>query len=216
MKKTWSQVWKNLLFQHFELKDPSFLQTRLPEGVHLDSFDDKVWLGLVSMQMHDVKHALSGNWIWFKRYNELNVRTYVRYKGKPGVLFLSLDVDSLLSVFGAKLFYKLPYRYRRFEKEGANIRCYKGSSLVFDTSYSVGAKPMKPPKESFAYWVSERYFFIQNDKIGNISHKPWSFYTAAASNHNLDILAGYEVGPRADEVLFYPEIAVQTYKLQSL
>ena len=35
------------------------------------------------------------------KFCELNVRTYVRYKGMPGVYFFSLDAASLPAVIGA-------------------------------------------------------------------------------------------------------------------
>ena len=161
MKKAWSQTWKNLLFQHFELKDPSFLQALLPEGV-------------------------------------------------------SLDVDSLLSVVGARVFYKLPYRFRRFADKEARVTCYQGSSAVFDTEYSYSPESFGPERGGFAHWATERYFFIQEGRIGNITHAPWRLHEAKATNHSLRVLEGYDISRRHDEVLFCPQIAVQTYKLKSL
>ena len=46
---------------------------------------------------------------WFSNFNEINVRTYVSYGGKPGVYFFSLDASNLSAVWGARMFYRLPY-----------------------------------------------------------------------------------------------------------
>ena len=43
------------------------------------------------------------------RFNELNVRTYVKVAGQPGVLFFSLDAESRLAVRMARRFFHLPY-----------------------------------------------------------------------------------------------------------
>src|SRR5262249_29677894 len=46
---------------------------------------------------------------------ELNVRTYVHYKGVPGVWFFSLDAANSLAVWGARSFYYLPYFNARMQ-----------------------------------------------------------------------------------------------------
>lgn len=95
MKKGWKQKWRDLLLQHFELEDTSFLQKYLPKGCILDSFEGKNYLGFVSMKMTDVRHKMVPNFVWFKGYHELNIRTYIICDNKPGVLFCeSLDVST--------------------------------------------------------------------------------------------------------------------------
>ena len=37
------------------------------------------------MQMTNIRHKATNDLVWFKNYNELNVRTYIKYNGKPGV-----------------------------------------------------------------------------------------------------------------------------------
>ena len=56
MKKGWKQTWKNLLFQHFEVEDRISLEKYLPKDCTLDCFDGKYYIGLVSMQMTNVRH----------------------------------------------------------------------------------------------------------------------------------------------------------------
>lgn len=92
------------------------------------------------MNMTDVKHKSTGNFIWFKNYNELNVRTYILHEGKPGVLFLSLDVDSFISFFGARLFYGLPYRLSSYKTEKNSVKSFRNSKLQFETKYEILSK----------------------------------------------------------------------------
>ena len=85
MEKGWKQTWENLLFQHFELEDKCFLEKYLPKDCYLDSFEGKYYIGLVSMQMTNVRHKSTKDFVWFKEYNELNVRAYITYKNKNEV-----------------------------------------------------------------------------------------------------------------------------------
>ena len=159
MEKGWKQTWENLLFQHFEIEDKCFLEKYLPKDCYLDSFEGKYYIGLVSMQMTNVRHKSTKDFVWFKEYNELNVRAYITYKNKPGVLFLSLDVDSLISVFGARVFYGLPYRYRNYKVEKQSIETLHNNNDIFKCEYSIDNDFKTYKKGSFAFWATERYFF---------------------------------------------------------
>ena len=55
---------------------------------------------------------------WFSHFSEINVRTYVTYDGKPGVYFFSLDASNLSAVWGARMFYRLPYWQASMKVEG--------------------------------------------------------------------------------------------------
>ena len=169
MEKGWKQSWKNLLFQHFEIGNIKTLEKHLPKNCTFDNFDGKYYIGLVFMNMTDVKHKSTGDFIWFKNYNELNVRTYIIHDNKPGVLFLSLDVDSLISIFGARVFYGLPYRSSKYKNEQKNISSFRNSELQFQTEYKITSEVKNYEKGSFSYWATERYFFA--NKYMGISFK---------------------------------------------
>ena len=197
MKKGWKQSWKNLLFQHFEIKDVRSLEKHLPKNCTFDSFDGKFYIGLVAMNMTNVKHKAIENIVWFKNYNELNVRTYIIHDNKPGVLFLSLDVDSLISIFGARLLYGLPYRYSNYENSIQNITSKKAGKIQFQAHYEVTSEPKRYEKSTFPFWATERYFFVSKylsiNFKGEISHKPWELSIAKIENTNLSILDDYEL-----------------------
>lgn len=220
MEKGWKQTWKSLLFQHFELENIEFLQDLIPKGCKLDSFDGKFYIGLVSMNMTNVKHKATKDFVWFRKYNELNVRTYVTFNNKPGVLFLSLDVDSLISILGARVLYGLPYRYRKFNSQENIIKASKGADEMFSCEYIQEQEAMTYKKGSFAFWATERYFFankyLGKSFIGNISHAPWRLSKANAINHNLDVLKGYPIKSQHPEILFCDAIDVVTSKLQMI
>lgn len=220
MKKGWKQRWKNVLFQHFEIKDITTLKKYLPKGSSFDSFDAKYYLGLVSMNMSDVRHQSTGEFIWFKEYNELNVRTYIVHDGKPGVLFMSLDVNSLISLFGARVLYGLPYRLSSYKNEKNRVTSFRNSKLQFQTHYSLTSQAKFYEKDTFAYWATERYFFLNRHLgatfKGVISHKQWKLSSAVATNSNLDVLKEYTVHEKHSETFFCEELNVETSSLSRI
>ena len=220
MKKGWIQTWRDLLLQHFELQDTNFLQKHLPKGCTLDSFEGKHYLGLVSMKMTDVRHKMVPSFVWFKSYNELNVRTYIIHDNKPGVLFLSLDVDSFISMLGARVLYGLPYRYRSFKSESGALECRKQDDLKFSCSYTTEQEASHRSEGSFAFWATERYFFankhLTKSFIGTISHAPWKLANAEVKNDTLKILEKYPLGEQRPEVLFCEALHVSTSELRLL
>ena len=217
MKKAWKQTWKNLLFQHFELKNIEVLKKFLPKDCEFDSFHGKYYLGLVSMDMTNVKHKLTGNFVWFKKYNELNVRTYIVHNNKPGVLFLSLDVNSFISFLGARALYGLPYRMSKFDIIKGKVSSFRNSKLPFEVKYTVNSKLKVYEEGSFAYWSTERYFFANKylgfSFKGEINHKPWQLSTACVKNQNLDVLNSFEIVNKHPDILYCEEISLQTSKL---
>ena len=220
MEKGWKQTWKNLLFQHFEIEDINIFEKYLPKDCRFESFNGKYYFGLVSMNMTNVKHKTTGDFVWFKNYNELNVRTYILHDNKPGVLFLSLDVDSLISFFGARVLYGLPYRLSKYSKEQNKVVSFRNSKLQFQTRYKITSEAKHYPIDSFAYWATERYFFANKylgiSFKGEISHKPWQLSTASVSNTNLSVLDKYNIKTQNQDVFFCKQLDVQTNKLSRI
>ncbi len=220
MEKGWNQLWKNLLFQHFEIEDINTLKKYLPKNCTFDSFNGKYYLGLVSMNMTDVKHKSTGDFVWFKNYNELNVRTYIIHNGKPGVLFLSLDVNSFISFFGARILYGLPYRMSKYEVIDNKVSSFRNSKLQFQSEYKITSYKKVYEKESFAYWSTQRYFFANKylgiSFKGEITHKPWELCTAKVNNSNLEVLNEFNIKTQHPDILFCKEIQVQTNKLERI
>lgn len=220
MQKGWKQTWRDVLFEHFEIENTRFLESLLPKGCSLDHYEGKYYLGLVSMKMTNVRHKMFPSFVWFASYNELNVRTYIRYNAKPGVLFLTLDVDSLLSVLGARVLYGLPYRYRNFTLHSNSVTSSKWGSKEFSCEYEPYGEELVHEEGSFAFWATERYFFankhLGESFMGIISHKPWRLSSARVKSDNLEILKPYPIVAQHKEVLFCSSLDVATSELVRL
>src|SRR5262249_55787207 len=108
------QNWGTLLFMHWPV-DPDALNSLLPSSLSLDTFDGTAWLGVVPFWMWGIRASFLPRIPGTSAFPELNVRTYVHYKGVPGVWFFSLDAANSLAVWGARRFYYLPYFNARMQ-----------------------------------------------------------------------------------------------------
>ncbi|HYC61613.1 MAG TPA: DUF2071 domain-containing protein [Thermoanaerobaculia bacterium] len=103
------QNWHHLLFLHWEVPVAE-LQSLLPVGLTVDTFEGKAFVGLVPFTLTGVRPVMVPPLPWISSFHEINVRTYVHLGGRdPGVWFFSLDASSAIAVAAARAAYKLPY-----------------------------------------------------------------------------------------------------------
>lgn len=184
--KKWimKQTWKNLLFVHWPV-EAEWLEERLPAPLKADLFKGEAWIGLVPFEMHDIRFKGLPSVPMFSSLIELNVRTYVTYKGKPGVYFFSLDASQPAGVWMARTFFHLPYFRAKMSADpvhsGTHLvskRTHKGEpSVQLDMTYKPGEHVIKPsPLEQ---WLTERYclYTVGKNQLfrGDLTHSPWSF-----------------------------------------
>src|SRR5688572_4107319 len=132
--------WEQLLFAHWPIK-PETMRARIesacggwPHKLELDIFEGEAWLGIVPFTMARTGLRWWPTWLGPHSFHELNVRTYVKSGGKPGVLFFSLDAASPLAVSTARRWFHLPYHNARMalglEKDVVrydSLRTHRGS-----------------------------------------------------------------------------------------
>src|SRR5688572_14256597 len=111
-----TQSWHDLLFAHWPV-DARLVQERLPPGLPLDLFEGQAWLGVIPFHMTNVAPRGIPSIPFVSAFPELNVRTYVRLGGKPGIYFFSLDAGSPIAVTAARTLFHLPYFSATMEVE---------------------------------------------------------------------------------------------------
>lgn len=182
--------WSELAFLHWRV-EAAHLQAMLPHGLELDCYENQAWLGVVPFAMEGTRArylpAIPGT----ANFLELNVRTYVKHHGRPGVWFFSLDAESWLAVRGARMSFCLPYfdaqmslkregEWRGYHSERTHRRAPLG---VFRARY----RPVGPERHSapgsLEQWLTERYCLYSADskgKIyrGEIHHEAWPLQDA--------------------------------------
>ncbi len=190
------QTWHDLLFLHWPVP-AVILQPLLPAALQVEEFAGTAWLAVTPFWMSDIGIR---NWPtppMLSRFDELNVRTYVRFGGRSGVWFFSLDAGSRLAVWGARWLYRLPYVYARMRHRPA------GDDVHYDSERSVGAGfrarygptgPVNPSRPgSVEHWLTERYCLYAPRPSGglyraDIHHVPWPLQPAAATIARNDML----------------------------
>lgn len=185
--KPWlmTQQWKKLLFAHWSVNSDALLRF-LPSDLELDLWEGQAWLGIVPFEMsYQLRY-----FPWIVRFGELNVRTYVTYQGKPGVLFLSLDASDLFTVYMARVTYSLPYYEAKIQLETVDSEIHYQSRrsrghAVFQGRYKRVSEPFEALSGSFDHWLTERYCLYAKNRSGilcrgDIHHLPWQLQKGEA------------------------------------
>jgi len=221
-KWTVKQVWKHLLFIHWEV-DPDWMRRQLPKELELDLFDGKAWIGIVPFDMSGVTRRGFPAPRWICDFPEINVRTYVRYRDKPGVWFFSLDVPSSITAWMARTFYYLTYfkAEMSISPQGKGfVYRHQRNPYRFVASYE-GHEKVSCSPDSFEIWATERYCLYSQAPSGSlyraeVHHPKWPLQRATVTVHENTLLQGVPCGPSSDAVLFSKSIDVVVYPLERL
>lgn len=76
--------------------------------MEIDFFEGKQWVSLVAFTMEKIRRKNLPSFPPISDFNEINIRTYVKYKKKTGVYFLSIEGGTKISCQIAKV--SLNYR----------------------------------------------------------------------------------------------------------
>nr|WP_246238225.1 DUF2071 domain-containing protein [Alkalicoccus luteus] len=176
--------WEHVLFLHWEADAEAF-QAQLPEGMELDTFNGRAVLGIIPFWMTGISltrlPALSR-----LSFPELNLRTYVRVNGRPGIYFFFLDASHPLANRIANTFFLLPYRPARFhvsDKGAVSFQHRQKQGETFHVRYRPDSPVFEAEHGSFAWWATERYHFFTKKAgsiwQGDIQHRPWPLQKAS-------------------------------------
>ncbi len=206
-----AMVWHDLLFMHWPI-DPQLMRGVVPRAFELDLHDRHAWLGIVPFRMSGVRPrcvpalpSLSGR-PNPSSFLELNVRTYVRVQGKPGVLFFSLDAESKLAVRVARRCFHLPYFDARMEclpdaddwLHYQSSRTHAGAAPAeLSIRYRPDPNGRSQPAEAdtLEHFLTERYCLYTQDTqgrvlCGEIHHAPWPLQPAQLETQRIEMTEG--------------------------
>jgi hypothetical protein len=186
------QTWHDFLFAHWPI-EPDRLRGLIPDGLTIDLFDRRAWLGIIPFHMTGVRWRAIPALPWVSAFPELNVRTYVTAGGKPGVWFFSLDAARALAVGAARTLFNLPYYTAAMDvlvmKDAVDYESRRKSAsdglAEFSAQYAPVGTPFAPVRGSLEYFLTERYCLYGVTRRGrlyrlDIHHPPWELRTAEA------------------------------------
>jgi uncharacterized protein len=185
------QTWRQLLFAHWPVSEGE-LRRVVPEPLELDEYDGRAWLGITPFAVSGLRLQGLLPPPVVSSFLELNVRTHVRWRGRPGIYFFSLDCSSSAAVAAARRGYLLPYfraeaslEHRDGERRFASRRLASNDSLplVFRAAYAPDGPPLPVTDGSLERWLTERYclYVVRRGRVlsGDIHHRPWPLRVAA-------------------------------------
>jgi uncharacterized protein YqjF (DUF2071 family) len=219
------QSWLDLLFVHWPV-EPAALRPLVPAALELDLHDGAAWVGIVPFRAHGTRLRGLPPVPGAAAFPELNLRTYVRHGGRPGVWFFSLDAASRLAVRAARAWFGLPYfdaEMAAAERDGwidyTSRRTHRGAPPA---ELCARYRPMGPAERaapgSLDAFLVERYclYALRRGALvrGEIHHPPWPLQPAELEldRESLAAASGIALPARAPllhfarrlDVLFWP------------
>ncbi|QDU54027.1 YqjF family protein [Aeoliella mucimassa] len=209
---TWQQRWYDLAFVHWPI-EPAALRPLIPAALELDTFDQTAWIGVVPFAMRIRRRGMPGL-PTASSFPEINVRTYVKHLGKPGVWFFSLDAASRLAVWGARWWFHLPYYLASFEVTHQDdtvvyhSRRREQPAAEFSARYRPTGPVFQATPGSLEHWLAERYCLYSHSPRGElyrgeIHHGPWPLQTAEAEISANSMLAPLRLQPHDTQPLVH-------------
>jgi uncharacterized protein len=214
----WSQHWLDLLFAHWQVP-PEVLRPHVPSTLEIDSWNGLAYVSAVAFRMDYIRPRGLPSLGWFSRFLELNLRTYVIYRGEPAVYFLSIHAGKRVAVFLARCFTPLPYVYARMHcsRQAAggfrydSERATAGGDAVFKAEFTPVAEPQETRPESLEAWLLERYCLYADDARDTlfravVRHRPWTYQpvTGMKLANTLGSPFGLDLTRPPDKVHFSP------------
>jgi uncharacterized protein YqjF (DUF2071 family) len=226
------QRWNDLLFAHWPVPAAK-LQSLLPSGLEVDTFDQSAWVGVVPFSMDRVQLRGVPRIPGASRFPELNLRTYVRERNtnRAGVYFFCLEASNPLAVVFAKAVFHLPYHWARM-----SIKARSEEEFTYQSERLLSAKPVRfrahyrglgqvravdqSRPGTIEHFLTERYCLFTSNRSGqllrgDIHHMPWPLEAAEAEIEWNDLPARYGIElPETPPLLHYSrELVVYLWSL---
>jgi uncharacterized protein YqjF (DUF2071 family) len=170
--------WDDVLFIHYEV-EPDGLRRNVP--FDLDLYRGRAYVSLVAFTLRNLRpcrgRPLTG-WLTapLACHSFLNVRTYVRAAGVPGIFFLVEWVSNRLAVLLGPTLFGLPYRFGRLDYTAGSGLVHAGQCFRYRTE----ASPVVPLRScapgSLDEFLLERYVAFTRRgrrRLFRVWHAPW-------------------------------------------
>ena len=223
-----NQEWRHLSFLHW-MVDEKYILPYIPKGLELDTFNNNAYISTIPFLMKDVRPRFLPSLNFISTFPEFNIRTYVKFKDKSGVSFLTLDAQSKITCLFAPYAYGLPYRYALGSLQTDNNTYLWNSKRISDLAELKGyckpvGKYMTASDGSLEEFLFERYclFTLINDNlcIGYVAHKPWVYQKGQVELESNSFTESYNLGIKnllkPDLVHISDGLRVKTWSIEKI
>lgn len=214
------QGWYDLAYIHFRY-EPEEVQRLLPPGLTVDVHDGSAWVGLIPFSMRGIGIPHLPSIPYLGSFPEVNVRTYVIRNGRPGVWFMSLDINRLLPTLVARLTYRLPYCFGAVQhhREGDVLstsvrRRWPQGEAVSKIEIRIGDEIASPTE--LQIFLSARWGLYSRSgknrlRYAPVSHPAWSLFETdvISLDDGLIKAAGLSSPSGSPVVMFSPGVPVR-------
>jgi uncharacterized protein YqjF (DUF2071 family) len=177
-KWVYYQEWNDAVFLHWRV-DREALRALVPRDLELDLHEGQAWVSVVAFNMEKIRPRALPPFAPVSNFYEINIRTYVRHKGKGGVYFLSIEGGKRLSCSIARAVSGLPYRFSEINRRENELHAQNqafGDRL--EIQYRIGSP--QPAKSALDLWLTERYALFQDSPGAiyefDIHHIEWPVF----------------------------------------
>lgn len=187
-------LWYDTFFIHWRVPGAQ-LEPHIPPGLSLDLFNGDAYISLVALHVIGPSPGLllplSSI---FLKYNQLNVRTYVKAGAGRGIVLLDTQVDRILPALGARLF-GMPYHLAW----GLDFNVH-GNHVALNTPDIKGdidmADPFTPSEGSLESFLTDRFWVYACAPVGavygvRIKHAPWRLRPVRLDNTLSSSITGF-------------------------
>ena len=213
--------WETLTFLHWSF-DPASVQRLLPDGLTVETADDRAWVGLVPFFMRvALPHTRSVPWV--SEFCETNVRTYVHDDaGRSGIWFFSLDAARLGAVLAARASYRLPYFWSKmalvYDDAHVDYTCHRrwpGPQASCHVALDIGAPYLPDELSALDHFLTARWLLFSRSahhaRYARAQHAPWPLQraTVSALDDTLLVAAGLPTPTGVPLVHYSPGVDVR-------
>lgn len=181
------QEWRRALFLHWEVSIQD-LAKLIPTNLQIDTYKDKAYISLVAFSMKNTRPRNWPAWQLVSEFDEINIRTYIKNQGIPGVYFLSIEAGKKLSAKIARILSGLPYQAANIFRTNTEYSSRNSlKSFHLDTTFQVGREIVN--KSALDKWLIERYYlyFDKGSELYRyqIHHPEWEINEIKIQNLDL-------------------------------
>jgi uncharacterized protein len=218
------QEWNNALFLHWKIPS-QIIKPLIPVNISLDTLNGETWVSLVAFTMQKIRPRNLPALTVISDFHEINLRAYVTKDNKPGVYFLNIEAQKIISVLMARSLSGLPYEKATIQKTREdNLVRYASDNKVkkfkLEALYEISEADYE--RTDIDKWLVERYC-LYVDKGHDlyryqIHHKEWNVKQAKLKKLNLH----YQIGDlsindkQPDLVHFSEGVKVLAWKREKL
>jgi len=208
--------WESIAFLHWSY-DVDVVQALLPEGLTVEAYEGRAWVGLIPFQM-TVAPARGPEVPWLSHFPETNVRTYVRGpNGLAGIWFFSLDAARSAAVSAARASWGLPYYWSDMQIERTDsetmyqsTRRGPGPRATSAVAVEVGDPIPQAQLTTFDHYLTAR-FVLWAYHLGRLwytraEHPPWPLRRARVTRLHDNLLTAARLpAPEGEPVVHFSD-----------